>query len=499
MKKQEANRSWNRLIWISPSVLGVFILAALMLFWLFIFPHGLADNGDFYRVIHNLGLSHMAGTEKDDLFGYFNNRFVLSPYYVDNQVSYFSSQTIMIWISIQINGIFLHNNQYDIRFLAALYSILFLIASWIILRLIEQVVKRYFKEYSVCRQRVSTYLFAALYVFIFGDFGYLLYFNSFFGEPLFYVFFLLYVAVTAKILFERRYTPGLLIVYAVTALFFIGAKQQGAPLGIIVVPFTLRLLVLNPTFKWKACVFGFAGLIGITSILTYVGISDEIQYLNKNHAMAMGTMKYETDANSMEKMDVPPQLMLLKGMTGYEEYPMILTDSPLLYQQMYNRISFVKIGLYYLQRPNSLVKVLDDVARASYHIKPAMVGDFLKTSGQKPMAQSYFFAGWSILKQYLFPKTFGFIAISYLVIAIILFKQYVSFLHNHIVRGRLMIEFIWALQLMSAIQFATAFIGSGEADLAKHLFYFSVISDMLVGLSAFEIYQWVYHVFAKRR
>lgn len=497
MKKQGLSRVWNPLALTSPSVLGVLVLATLMLFWLFIYPHGLADNGDFYRVIHNLGLSHMASTEKDDLFRYFNNRFVISPYYVDNQVSYFSSQTIIIWISIQLNRIFLHNNQYDIRFLAALYGVLFLIASWMILHLIERVVKRYFKEYSIRTQRVATYLFTALYIFMFGDFGYLLYFNSFFGEPLFYVSFLLYIAITAKILIERQYTANMLILYVIAALFFIGAKQQGAPLGVIVVPFTLRLLTLSPAFKWKACVFGFAGLIGVTSILTYVGISDEMQYINQYHAVSLGIMKYETNANYMKKINIPPQLMMLKGTTGYEEYPMILTDSPLLYQQMYDRISFTKFVLYYLERPNSLVKVLDDVAHASYNIKPEMVGNFLKSSGQKPVAQSYFFSGWSVVKQHIFPKTFGFIAIFYFVIAGILFKQYISFLRNHILRGRLLIEFIWALQLMSAIQFLTAFIGGGEADLAKHLFYFSVIFDMLVGLSVFEISQWLYHVFTK--
>lgn len=477
---------------LQPEDVGALVLAALMLFWLFLFPHGLADNGDFYRSIHNFGLSHQTGAEQDDLFRYFNNRFRLSADYIDNSVSYFSSQGLLIWLSVRLNCLFLHDGTYDIRFLAGLYAAVYLAVSWCALRMLRKLCGRVFGGHLEGKGlKAAVWLMTAFFLFVFGDFGYLLYFNSFFGEPMFYVFFLLYATATAAILTGTGPPKAMLALYTGSALLFIGAKQQGAPLGIVVVLFTLRLMTLDHTRRWKAACASLAGGMALFSVLCYTGISDEIQYINKYHAMTLGVMQYETDAQQLKDLDVPPQLLLLKGTTVYDEYPAALPDSPLLYRQLYDRAGTGKIVAYYLKHPNQLTQVADDAARASYTIKPAMLGNFLKSSGKAPYAQSGFFSGWSALKQIIFPKTFGFILIFFFIIAGGLAARHFRYRREGSAPGCLAAEFLWGVELMALIQFAVAFIGAGEADIAKHLFYFSVMFDLLFAFSVFEVVRWL--------
>jgi hypothetical protein len=116
-----------------PHIVCVLTLFVLMLLWLFIYPHGLADNGDFFRIIHNLGLSHFGGTDSDNYFNYFTDKYWLTGYFIDNKVSFLSTQTIVIMISIGINRIFNHSNIYDIRSLAFVYVALYLITKALIL------------------------------------------------------------------------------------------------------------------------------------------------------------------------------------------------------------------------------------------------------------------------------------------------------------------------------------------------------------------------------
>ncbi len=464
-------------------------LGALIAFWLFLFPHGLADNGDFYRAMHNLGLSHPLGSETDDLFHYFDPKYHLSSYYVEDKVSYFTSETVFIWLSIRIDRLFMPAGVYDIRFLCALYAAVFLFASWLILRRLERAVRFLFPGLAGRKRNAVVWLFTGLYVFIFGDFGYLLYFNSLFGEPVFYVSLLLFTAVSAELLTTRRHRRLWLCLYLLSAVTLIAAKQQGAVLGIVLAPFTLCLLRLEPSFLRRAAVGGMAAVIGAVSVLSYAGIGDEIRYINSYHTMTMGVMAYETDMAGLESLNVPPQMLLLKGTSAYDTYPAVLPDSTLMYRQLYDRATPVRIAVFYLSHPAALAAALNDAAKASYSIKPTAVGNFRKSDGRPPGAQSYFFSGWSVLKEHLFPQTFGFILIFYLALAL---AAGVSFFRTRNRRARSAVLFVWSLELMSLLQIATAFIGSGKADLAKHLFYHSVLFDLLFAGSVFALSGWLY-------
>lgn len=470
-----------------PQFVCIFTLFLLMLLWLFIFPHGLADNGDFFRIIHNLGLSHLGGTDTDNYFNYFTDKYWLTSYFIDNKVSFLSTQTIVIIISSGINCIFNHNNIYDIRFLALIYGIIYLVASFIILKFIVLAVKTIFKNENSIFICVISWLFPILFIFIFGDFSYLLYFNSFFGEPLSFTMLLMLVALTIKILVSKKPNILLLILYFVTMVMFIGAKQQNAPIGLLFVLFGLRLMTLFKNKSWRIAVILGCIVIAVSSIVTYVAITGDIRYINQYNSLTTGFMRYSASAENLKAIGLDPQLDILKNSTVYDRYPVIITDSPIMYKEMYNQISINKIALYYVKNPGLLMRQFQSALSSSFIIKAGMVGNYLKSYGKPPLAKTYFFSVYSTIKELVLSYSTGFVIFIFCIFSLALGYVYYQFFKTRYKRGLLAIEFILLIALMGIMQLLITIVGSGDADLAKHLFLFNVDFDLLFLFSIYFI------------
>jgi hypothetical protein len=472
-----------------PHIVCVLTLFVLMLLWLFIYPHGLADNGDFFRIIHNLGLSHFGGTDSDNYFNYFTDKYWLTGYFIDNKVSFLSTQTIVIMISIGINRIFNHSNIYDIRSLAFVYVALYLIASYIILKFIVSSVKTIFKNEGTDFIRIISWICPLLFVFIFGDFSYLLYFNSFFGEPLSFTMLLLIVALTIKILTSKKPNLFLLGLYFLVIVMFIGAKQQNAPIGLLFVLFAFHLMTLFKNKRWRISVIVGCVVIAVSSVITYVAISGDIRYINQYNSMTTGFMRYSQSADDLKSIGLDPQLDILKNTTVYNRYPVILSDSPIMYKKLYNQVSIYKISLYYAKNPDLLLRQLQSALSNSFIIKAGMVGNYLKSSGKPPIAKSYFFSLYSTIKEFVLSYSSGTVIFIFFIFYSALGYIYYNFLKTHYKRGLLAIEFILLIGLMGIMQLLITIVGSGDADLAKHLFLFNVDFDLLF---LFSIYCLIY-------
>lgn len=463
---------------LQPHVAACFALFCLMLVGLFIFPHGLADNGDFYRIIHNLGLSH-TGPDSVSYFSYFTPQYRETPYYIDYRVSFLSSQSLFIELSILLNNIFLHNGLYDIRFLAAIYAAGFLAATYIILKFMTSAVRLAIDETSPRVAKVLPWAFAGLYVFIFGDFGYLLYFNSFFGEPLSYVSLLLLTALTLRLATSARPGIPLYIAWLLTAAVFIGAKQQNAPVGVLLIAFIFCLLKLRRDSRWKrAVLFSVAG-IAVVSAVVFLAVSGDIQYLNQNHLLAMGLDRYVDTEQELTDLNISPQFYILKDQTGYEDYPVVLITSPLMFSGAYNQLSTLDAALFYMHSPGPLLKQLESASDKAFTIR-ANLGNFPQSAGKPSGAQTHFFAGYGFLKQRMFPRTFGFLAVAFAAAAIAAAWIYRQFYRRGDMAARLAVEYGVFVGLMGVLQVFISVLGSGDADLQKHLFLFNADFDLLL-------------------
>lgn len=449
-----------------------------MLFWLFLIPHGLADNGDYFRIIHNRGLSYLSTANEEHFFHYFSNKYRITNRYIENKVSFLSAQSIFIAISVALNKIFNHN-IYDIRFIGFLYSVFYLIASYILLKRIEMACIKIFSRFTKRYAKRIAWIFCSLFIFILGDFAYLLYFNSFFGEPLSYVSLLMLIALIIKILEKKEPDIFLLALLTITAIVLATAKQQNTPVGLLISVFMLRLMILKKERCWKTFVVISSLAVVLCSVITYVFISDEIEYINKYHSITLGVMRYADTEERLSDLNIDPQLNILRDTIVYDRYPVVLVNSPLLYDRLYNRVSVVTIGLYYLKHPKLFIRQLQSAASQAFMIRPNMVGNYLKSSGKPPLSKTYFFSGYSILKNYIMPHTVEFLFIFYILFYSAGSYLYYRFYRKKFKEGLVAVEFSMVVGLIGIMQFLIAVLGAGDADLAKHLFLFNVAFDLM--------------------
>ena len=171
---------------------------------------------------------------------------------------------------------------------------------------------------------------------------------------------------------------------------FCSAKQQGAPLGIFAALFIFRLTTLKPEKKWKAAC-STAAVCVIDFPADLCENNEEIQYINKYHSMTVGVMKYAADAKELKELKCSPTTLFSERFHCIQQYPMVLPDSPLLYHQMSDRVSPIKIGVYYLQHPNEFYQLADNAARASFLINREILGNCLPFFRKSPQCSKHFF------------------------------------------------------------------------------------------------------------
>lgn len=146
---------------------------------LFLSPIGIANNGDFYRIMLAGGIDFADPGEsyQDKYFGYFHAVYHYGPFSVG---SYISSQIVVVFAAGMI-GRLMNADQFDIRILSFLYSVLYITALYVLVK--------YNKERSIL---FNTVLIASLSL-VFLDIGYVAYFNSFFGESVTLIFIFAYL------------------------------------------------------------------------------------------------------------------------------------------------------------------------------------------------------------------------------------------------------------------------------------------------------------------
>lgn len=157
---------------VSPAFLAAFGVLLITIIALFTAPYvGVADNGDFFRSIYSNGLYFNLPDYDSQYFGYFVKQYGIFQYFNENGAMLFSSQSLFIKLAIGLNKLFFSSEVFDIRFQAAIYTILYVIAIYL---LIEAITWK--------MSRKQGFIIAGIAIFIFGDTGYTAYFNSFYGE-----------------------------------------------------------------------------------------------------------------------------------------------------------------------------------------------------------------------------------------------------------------------------------------------------------------------------
>ncbi len=446
----------------SPASLAALMTAILLLSLLFLSPViGMADNGDFYRIMVGNGLYKLDRYETGQYFSYFSKEYGLYQYYNEFASGFQSAQSPLIALGIALDKLFTgQDGIFDIRFQAAILSLYCVAAVYLI------------TKYATLRAKgVYAYLIALIAVLIFADVGYLAYFNSFYAEGLAFVSFL--SAVACALLLSGGWGNKMLlfIIFVANSLILVCSKQQFAPLGVLL---GLLCLLLNTPEKdfslrkrlnWTRR--GFAALLAAAGILVYILIPREFVEINAYHAMTRGVlMTSENPEKALEDFNINPQYALLDKTIYYDRNPVIDVRDPMLKDDFYTKVGFLPIAKYYVLHPGQLIAMLNEAVRSANAIRPESIGNYEKGAGYDPGAQASYFSLYSTVKKAWVPKTAGFILLFFGSVLAASYKD----------RQRTII--LLSVLLMGLSQIGVSIIGAGDADLAKHMFLYNVAFDV---------------------
>lgn len=457
---------------IKPSVFAVLILILTSGYALFIPPLiGLADNGDFERIMVPNDLNHERQRDINDYFGYFNHEYDRLQYYNDVKGNVKSTHSIVIKAAMGLDQLFSNDEKFDIRFSAIIsLAVLSLSIYWLV-ETVEKMVDR----------KILKYFLALMTVIIFGDIGYTSYFNSFFGEAAAYPFFLLSVSSLLKFSQDREIKKRYLLIYFISSFIFMGSKNQFSPNGILSFGLLASLLFFKISNKKKVLPLILGVLLLGSSILMYFVIDNTIYLINKYHMITRGVMLFEPDVQAVTKeIGLNEQFALLSETIYFDKTPIIHPEDELLQEEFYSKYNLISVTFYYLKNPSAFAKIMEFGWKNSYTIRPEVLGNYERDSGKEYGERTNFFVFWSSLKENHIPHSSNF-AYFFLLIYLALSTNRIIEYRN---RGTPQIGYysevvMFYVFLTGFTQVLISFIGAGDTDLKKHLFMTTVSLDLL--------------------
>ncbi|MDQ6421577.1 hypothetical protein RB620_19300 [Paenibacillus sp. LHD-117] len=465
---------------LSPSLLAAVSVGMIASFALFVPPYvGMADNGDFFRIIYGNGLYFNAPDYDGQYFGYFVKEYGILRYFNENGDALFSSQSLFIRLALLLNKILYSPERFDIRIQAAVYVLLHMAAVYL---LVEGVTWR--------TPRKLGYPIALLAVFIFGDTGYTAYFNSFYGESVILIM-ALTIAASGLLLVRKRYNDyTMLAMFAISALLLTTSKQQNAPVGVMAAVMGLILVYVRKNKSYRAFAAFACAILLLSGIATYALIPRQFVTINQYHAMTRGALLLsENPEATLRAFGIDEQYAILTGSIYYEQYTTIDTDSPLLFEPFYDRYGFVSLLAYYMTHPDQGIEMIHLAARHAFDIHPQAMGNFERSAGMAFGQHTAFFTGYSTMKAALAPKTFGFIALWMLIVTGLYLPSFVSSARAKRLRGAIKLPMIVGLMFIGLSGIVVSIVGAGDADLAKHEFLFTVVFDIVTFVAVSDAIQ----------
>lgn len=457
---------------------------------------GLADNSDYGRVLQPIGLASDQSvkffyTQQDYLYDkeFLSLRehvgFIVNPR-IENIAQYHSTHFIIIKCAQLLNGIIKYYkygqiNDFDIRALSHLYVMIFSLAIVLFIKSIP------------LKNSLLKVMLAAFVLFIYYDKGYMLYFNSFYGEPLILVSLLLYVACTLLIIRDEKKSYGLYILSFISGCIFIGAKVANIPLGLIMLLFSALLFYYKKHRRIRIIIIiGSIGML-VTSIYYFISVPKWMNDVNQYHSLFYGVLKDSSHPKEdLQDLGIDEKYLTLQNTHGYMDHKGYDIYSEDFRKEVYEKATPFKISLYYLTHPSRLLEKMEIAARSSTIIRPPYLGNYTKEDDDEVLKFDKRFSWWESLRKTTYRYSLLLIVI---VFGLFIIMSYFSLFRVKATINKhqriLLIAFRIMLLIFAASQFVLPVIGNGEADLIKHMFLFNVLLDMMIILCFIDLSRFI--------
>lgn len=427
---------------------------------------GVADNGDFNRVLRPALMWYQEGLSEAQI--YFN--FVMEKYDMLTPLplfipTYLNTHLLVTVLAKTINAVFCSPEVFYIRVLGGVYCCLMLWASFLIMRGIKT------------KYLWLNILLFSLYVFVFGDSGHLLYFNSLFAEPTAFVFFLLAAGYLLRIVRAEEVRPRMAVLFFAALLLFLGAKVQYALMSVLFVPAAYYIAKRFRKRGQRRAVWFMLGAVVYVSITLYMIQPAYLDEVTTFDSVFCGIANDPATAGDrLEELGLPREYEVLAGMDGFQAAYPVDIDSSEFRENFYDKVGKGTLVKFYLTHFDLLWQQMERTGAEAYYNRPEYLGNRAESFSAERTHYTAF-AGYQAVKNQIYPRNVWFILIFFLVYFVILA---VGFIRGKDERRRLLMLFLMILIVFCGIQFVLPTVGNGGIDIAKQLYMFNVIFDFLL-------------------
>lgn len=444
---------------------------------------GLSDNGDFRRV---LLVNNMEYENEDNYYYLFKQDYKMKvegdtfwekvSYLCEsnNEEEIYSSPHFIIIkaskvMNFIVNSILVRDEtHYDIWYLAFIYILMLSMAAWGIFTFFADEARKL---------RIAVFV---IFIVMFCDAGYLLYFNSLYGEPLQYVSLMMLIAL--GLLIYKRPTIPKIVCFFVSLYFFAGSKLANVPYSVIVSLLALSFAFLRRDRRYRIGIAVSVALAAVCIANLYLSIPAWMHNDTTYQSVFFGAVKEsETPEKDLKQLGIDEKYLPLVNTHAYMdegEYPIDIT-TPEFEHDFYDKVSKMDVAFFYLRHPVRFVHKIAFSIENSSSLRPLNSGN----SDTVIMDYSNRYSIWSNLRV---ASRFLYKPIIVFLMALIM-TIYVVLVHIYLVRSKkqtdekrlYLIMAMYVLIVGLWINMCLPIIGNGEADIMKHMFLFTNFMDVL--------------------
>ena len=436
---------------------------------------GLANNGDFEKIMGWVGLRAPAGSGEDRYFAYVLPRYEMVRPMRDRD-GYLSSETALAAaarVVAQASGAV----TFDLRLLGAVHAVLLLLAIGALVAA------------GGGLSPPGQWVAAALLVFFFTDVGYGAPLTSLYSQVASLVFLLL-TAAAAALAIRRGRLEGLLgAAYFLCAAAFVCSKPQEAVLAPLLAAFGWALArpgVGQP--PGRAARWAAIGLVLLAAVYFLEAPRRLRQQSLYNLVFFELLPRSPAPESDLTALGLDPSLARYAGTSAYSEGTAF--SDPTFREELLARTGYGAVARLYASRPDRLWSALRRASADALTLRPRDLGNFAREAGFPPGSKSRRFSAWSRLRERATPAGLW-------VAALLLgsFAISAAGYRSASWQGRRSREGIALLATMAAIAFVIAAAADGHMEMARHLFLFQALCDLLLIADV----TWLAQVFRRNR
>lgn len=457
------------------------IIGGILLNTLFIYPViGRFNNGDFDKLMTYGGISEI-GKNYDKIYdGFMHTKYLISdpgvllPFYWD-WVSIAILVKLAVMLSLVVNRF--STRIFDIRYLSAIYCVMFLIGNFLILSY-----KRFSKTIKIAA--------GAFNILFFTSTCYIAYFNSFYGEAGTIVFFFLNIGTYLYLITRDKPMVRDFVCFFIASGGFLTAKSQNLPLFLFMLIIYGSLYYFYREKSYRKSILIGSAVVFAFCFISYFSLTNTIKQNNIFQSVFTGVLRgSKAPEKDLEYLGLNKKFAAFSGHSFYNKDKGLDPLGKDMMKEFYPNISNWKILEFYLSHPDRMWQKIEDAADSAYSFSKPGKWSFQKNQYDTKKKLNNF-------RVYLIDKfpDFHHNVYGYIVFSISYFGISVFYLirskEMDIKLLNLMVIFIL---VCGSSQFILPVIGAGHGDFDKHLFLLNLSYDAMFGIALL----WCLHIVEK--